>query len=82
MQEPNKPPALDGDDGELSKLPALDGNFEEEQNYDEDTYVYCDFSMLPPPQHMVGSNGVIHPQSLQAQKLPAKLASMLSDHGK
>ena len=44
---------------------------------DEDTYVYRDFSTLvaPPQQSM-------NPQSLQAQKLPAKLASMLSDPGK
>lgn len=43
---------------------------------DEATYVYRDFStILAPPQPS------LNPQSLQAQKLPAKLASMLSDQG-
>lgn len=42
---------------------------------EEENYVYRDFStMVEPPQP-------VHPQSLQAQKLPAKLASMLSDQG-
>ncbi|KAL7544509.1 hypothetical protein ACHAWF_007886 [Thalassiosira exigua] len=43
---------------------------------DEDTYVYRDFASLPAP---AGGSSTVHPQSLQAQKLPAKLASMLSD---
>jgi hypothetical protein len=44
---------------------------------EEDTYVYRDFStILAPPQP------TLNPQSLQAQKLPAKLAAMLSDQGK
>ncbi len=47
---------------------------------DEDTYVYRDFSAVPPPT--MSEVGSLHPQSLQAQKLPAKLASMLADHGK
>lgn len=46
---------------------------------DEDTYVYRDFSAIPPPT--MSEVGSLHPQSLQAQKLPAKLASMLADHG-
>jgi hypothetical protein len=55
-----------------SKLPVADP--------DEDTYVYRDFSVITPPTRTeVGS---LHPQSLQAQKLPAKLASMLADPGK
>ncbi|KAL3809820.1 hypothetical protein ACHAXA_002390, partial [Cyclostephanos tholiformis] len=45
---------------------------------DEDTYVYRDFSAVPPPT--MSEVGSLHPQSLQAQKLPAKLASMLADH--
>lgn len=45
---------------------------------DEDTYVYRDFSAMPAEQ-MAGV-GSLHPQSLQAQKLPAKLAAMLADH--
>ena len=47
---------------------------------DEDTYVYRDFSAIPPPT--ISEVGSLHPQSLQAQKLPAKLASMLADPGK
>lgn len=46
---------------------------------DEDTYVYRDFAAIPPP--IMSEVGSLHPQSLQAQKLPAKLASMLADHG-
>lgn len=45
---------------------------------DEDTYVYRDFAKVPAPGLAVTS---LHPQSLQAQKLPAKLASILSDQG-
>jgi hypothetical protein len=46
----------------------------------DDTYVYRDFSAIPPPT--ISEVGSLHPQSLQAQKLPAKLASMLADPGK
>lgn len=44
----------------------------------EDTYVYRDFATIPAPAL---GGAALHPQSLQAQKLPAKLASMLSDPG-
>mmetsp|Transcript_19956 Transcript_19956/g.37563 ORF Transcript_19956/g.37563 Transcript_19956/m.37563 type:complete len:207 (-) Transcript_19956:1738-2358(-) len=47
-----------------------------ETDPDDDTYVYRDFATIPAPS-MDGV--VLHPQSLQAQKLPAKLASILSD---
>jgi hypothetical protein len=43
---------------------------------DEETYVYRDFSTIAAPLQQS-----LNPQSLQAQKLPAKLASMLSDPG-
>ncbi|KAL7530829.1 hypothetical protein ACHAXR_003695 [Thalassiosira sp. AJA248-18] len=43
---------------------------------DEDTYTYRDFATIPAP-NLGGAS--LHPQSLQAQKLPAKLASILSD---
>lgn len=50
-----------------------------QSNPDEDSYTYRDFGTLP----VASLNGAsLHPQSLQAQKLPAKLASMLSDAGK
>lgn len=83
----NHPPALDGlaqaaadEDGGDSKLPALD-NIGEHNVDEQETYVYRDFSTLPAPENMTGPDGaVLHPQSLQAQKLPAKLASMLCDH--
>ncbi len=43
---------------------------------EEETYVYRDCSRIPaPPQQS------LNPQSLEAQKLPSKLASMLSDPG-
>lgn len=45
---------------------------------DADTYTYRDFAAIPAPQ--VGA--AFHPPTLQAQKLPAKLASMLADPGK
>ena len=44
----------------------------------EDTCVYRDFATIPAPAL---GGAALHPQSLQAQKLPAKLASMLSDPG-
>lgn len=47
-----------------------------EPDPDEDTYSYRDFATIPSPS-LGGAQ--LHPQSLQAQKLPAKLASMLSD---
>ncbi|KAL7540087.1 hypothetical protein ACHAWF_006591 [Thalassiosira exigua] len=43
---------------------------------DEDTYIYRNFAPLAVPG---GGISNVHPQSLQAQKLPAKLATMLSD---
>jgi len=47
-----------------------------ETDPDDDTYVYRDFATISAPS----MDGVaLHPQSLQAQKLPAKLASILSD---
>lgn len=48
-----------------------------EPELEVESYVYRDFSTIvaPPPQSL-------NPQSLQAQKLPSKLASMLSDPGK
>eukprot|EP00581_Thalassiosira_minuscula_P016166 CAMPEP_0183730100 /NCGR_PEP_ID=MMETSP0737-20130205/31983_1 /TAXON_ID=385413 /ORGANISM="Thalassiosira miniscula, Strain CCMP1093" /LENGTH=461 /DNA_ID=CAMNT_0025962489 /DNA_START=100 /DNA_END=1485 /DNA_ORIENTATION=+ len=45
---------------------------------DEGTYIYRDFATIPAPSM---SGATLHPQSLQAQKLPAKLASILSDQG-
>jgi hypothetical protein len=46
-----------------------------------DTYTYRDFAAIPAPQ--VGAlAGSYSPPYLQAQKLPTKLASMLSDPGK
>ena len=50
-----------------------------EPDPDEDTYSYRDFATIPSPS-LGGAQ--LHPQSLQAQKLPAKLASMLSDQSK
>lgn len=50
-----------------------------EPNPDEGTYIYRDFAKTQAPSTGVAS---VHPQSLQAQKLPAKLASMLADNGK
>lgn len=47
---------------------------------DADTYTYRDFAAIPAPQ--VGALAGSHPPTLQAQKLPAKLASMLADPGK
>lgn len=47
---------------------------------DADTYTYRDFAAIPAPQ--VGALAGTHPPTLQAQKLPAKLASMLADPGK
>ena len=44
----------------------------------EDTCVYRDFATIPAPAL---GGAALHPQSLQAQKLPAKLVSMLSDPG-
>ena len=48
---------------------------------EDDTYTYRDFGTVPAPT-IGGAVLVPHPQSLQAQKLPAKLASMLADPGK
>ncbi|KAL9189487.1 hypothetical protein ACHAXT_009162 [Thalassiosira profunda] len=42
----------------------------------DDTYVYRDFATMPAPST---GGAPVHPNSLQAQKLPAKLATMLSD---
>ena len=44
----------------------------------DDTYVYRDFATMPAP---ATGGAPVHPNSLQAQKLPAKLATMLSDQG-
>jgi hypothetical protein len=45
-----------------------------------DTYTYRDFAAIPAPQ--VSALDGSYPPTLQAQKLPAKLASMLTDPGK
>lgn len=50
-----------------------------EMDPNEDTYVYRDFATTLPPTVGGAAAGLVHPQSLQAQKLPAKLASMLAD---
>ena len=66
--------------------PALNVNVnnkgEKEDNASNslDTYTYRDFAAIPAPQ--VGALDVSYPPTLQAQKLPAKLASMLTDPGK
>lgn len=59
------------------------GNDDGPVDPDEDTYVYRDFSTVPAPNNMPSTNMATlhHPQSLQAQKLPAKLATMLVDQG-
>lgn len=46
----------------------------------ECAYVYRDFATIPAPT--MGLEASLHPQSLHAQKLPAKLASILNDQGK
>ena len=51
---------------------------EEEEEEEQETYVYRDFATIPAPPPIRNDNG---PQSMQAQKLPAKLATMLCDHG-
>jgi len=64
-------------EGTTSDAPAPNST-PRETDPDGDTYVYRDFATIPAPS----MDGVaLHPQSLQAQKLPAKLASILSDQG-
>ena len=56
-----------------------------EEDPDEETYIYRDFSTLPIPPEYSNNNGGGGGGSLsqtQSQKLPAKLASILSDIGK
>ena len=50
-----------------------------EEDPDEETYIYRDFSTLPIPPEYGGGGSLSQTQS---QKLPAKLASILSDIGK
>eukprot|EP00571_Detonula_confervacea_P013613 CAMPEP_0172310812 /NCGR_PEP_ID=MMETSP1058-20130122/12699_1 /TAXON_ID=83371 /ORGANISM="Detonula confervacea, Strain CCMP 353" /LENGTH=514 /DNA_ID=CAMNT_0013023755 /DNA_START=97 /DNA_END=1641 /DNA_ORIENTATION=+ len=83
-----------GDDGDALKIPQESGDTDDddknaaaatpapnskprETDPEEDTYVYRDFATIPAPNL---NDAALHPQSLQAQKLPARLASMLSDH--
>ena len=57
------------------------GEKEDNASNSLDTYTYRDFAAIPAPQ--VGAlAGSYSPPYLQAQKLPTKLASMLSDPGK
>ena len=55
-----------------------------EEDPDEETYIYRDFSTLPiPPEYSNNNGGGGGSLSqTQSQKLPAKLASILSDIGK
>ena len=54
-----------------------------EEDPDEETYIYRDFSTLPiPPEYSNNNGGGGSLSQTQSQKLPAKLASILSDIGK
>ncbi len=61
-----------------ARVPAPNSSPHEADPYKE-TYVYCDFAKMPP--RALGGAAKLHPQSLRAQKLPAKLALILSDSG-
>jgi hypothetical protein len=56
------------------------GEKEDNASNSLDTYTYRDFAAIPAPQ--VSALDGSYPPTLQAQKLPAKLASMLTDPGK
>jgi hypothetical protein len=64
--------------GEVNNKEEDHANNSLPRTVDADTYTYRDFAAIPAPQ--VGA--AFHPPTLQAQKLPAKLASMLADPGK
>lgn len=75
----------DGDAPETGKEPEHIPNSKlrvRDADADDDTYVYRDFAAIPAPATGGVVGAPLHPQSLQAQKLPAKLASMLADHGR
>ena len=68
-------------DNDIKNEPVPNNMTPREEDPDEGTYIYRDFSTLPiPPEYSnSGGDGAL-PQAL-SQKLPAKLANMLSDIG-